>query len=384
MPRLSVNTNESATSVMAVTVESFLKHLAHSGILSADEMLQIQKQVPRDRLQDDAQELGKELARQKKLTVFQANAVYNGKTQGLILGNYVLLDKIGAGGMGMVFKAQHRRMKRLVAVKVLPKAGKKHPEVFLRFQRELEAAAKLTHPNIVAAFDADEHQGTHFLAMEYVDGIDLARQVREHGPLPAEKALDCIIQAARGLEYAHAQGIVHRDIKPANLLLDKNSVVKILDMGLARFQEKAGASQPGDHGGISQMGDFMGTVDFASPEQALDSRMADQASDIYSLGATWYFLVFGQPMYVRDTPMARIMAHREAPIPSLRAKHPEIPPQVDAIFQRMVAKAKDDRYPNATELLRDLGNWQTVTPKSGSQGGADGVPQNVISAIFEE
>jgi serine/threonine protein kinase len=370
---------------MAASVESFLKHLANSGILSPDELLQIQKQVPRDKLQQDAHELAKELARQKKLTVFQANAIYNGKTQGLILGNYVLLDKIGAGGMGMVFKAQHRRMKRVVAVKVLPKAGKKDPEVFKRFQRELEAAAKLTHPNIVAAFDADEHNGTHFLAMEFVDGVDLARSVNEHGPLVADKALDCIIQAARGLEYAHAQGIVHRDIKPANLLLDKNSIVKILDMGLARFQEKANpAAQPGDDGGISQMGDFMGTVDYASPEQALDSRQADQASDIYSLGATWYFLIFGQPMYVRDTPMARIMAHREAPIPSLRLKHPEIQPQIDAIFQRMVAKTKEERYPNASELLGDLKNWQAVAPKSNSSGGGDGVPQNVISAIFDD
>jgi serine/threonine-protein kinase len=370
---------------MAASVESFLKHLANSGILSSDEMSQIQKQVPREKLQQDAHELAKELARQKKLTVFQANAIYNGKTQGLILGNYVLLDKIGAGGMGMVFKAQHRRMKRLVAVKVLPKAGKKDPEVFKRFQRELEAAAKLTHPNIVAAFDADEHNGTHFLAMEFVEGVDLARSVQEHGPLASDKALDCIIQAARGLEYAHSQGIVHRDIKPANLLLDKNSVVKILDMGLARFQEKANpAAQPGDNGALSQMGDFMGTVDYASPEQALDSRLADQASDIYSLGATWYFLIFGQPMYVRDTPMSRIMAHREAPIPSLRAKHPEIQPQIDAIFQRMVAKTKEERYPNATELLRDLANWQAVTPKSNSLGGADGVPQNVISAIFDD
>jgi serine/threonine-protein kinase len=370
---------------MAVSVESFLKHLANSGILPPDELLQIQKQVPPDKRQQDAQDLAKELARQRRLTVFQANAIYNGKTQGLILGNYVLLDKIGAGGMGMVFKAQHRRMKRLVAVKVLPKAGKKDPEVFKRFQRELEAAAKLTHPNIVAAFDADEHHGTHFLAMEFVDGIDLARYVREQGPLPADKAMDCIIQAARGLEYAHAQGIVHRDIKPANLLLDKSGIVKILDMGLARIQEKSSAAaEPGGSGSISQMGDFMGTVDYSSPEQALDSRLADPASDVYSLGATWYFLIFGQPMYVRDTPMARIMAHREAPIPSLGARHPEIPPQVDAIFQRMVAKSKDERYPNTKALLSDLADWQAVTPRSDSQGGSDGVPQNVISAIFDD
>jgi serine/threonine-protein kinase len=378
---------------MFVTVETFLKHLANSGILSPEELRQIESQVPSDQLQRDAQDLAKDLARQKKLTVFQANAIYNGKTQGLILGNYVLLEKIGAGGMGMVFKAQHRRMKRLVAVKVLPRAGKKDPETFQRFQRELEAAARLTHPNIVAAFDADEHHGTNFLAMEYVDGIDLARLVAEQGPLPADKALNCIIQAARGLEYAHAQGIVHRDIKPANLLLDKNAIVKILDMGLARILQTANSGEAATAGAPSRArGDFMGTVDYASPEQALDSSGADQASDIYSLGATWYFLVAGEPMYVRDTPLARIMAHREAAVPSLRDKDPRIPPQVDSIFQRMVAKSKANRFPNVTELLTELVEWQGASP-GGAPGasagatsgkGGESVPQNVISAIFEE
>ncbi|MBS0267121.1 MAG: serine/threonine protein kinase [Planctomycetes bacterium] len=372
---------------MAVTVETFLRNLANSGILSTEELAEIQRQVPRQKLQQDAQALAKELARQKKLTVFQANAIYLGKTQGLILGNYVLLDRLGAGGMGMVFRAQHRRMKRFVAVKVLPKAGKKDPEVFLRFQRELEAAAKLTHPNIVAAYDADEHNGTHFLAMELVEGIDLARYVKEHGPMPGDKALNCILQAARGLEYAHSQGIVHRDIKPANLLIDKNSVVKILDMGLARFDEKnSRASDSGTNVAISQSGDFMGTVDYASPEQALDSRQAGPASDLYSLGATWYFLVCGEPMFVRDTPMARIMAHREAQAPSLRDKHPEIPPQIDAIYQKLVAKRPEDRFRNATELLEALAQWRTLPGTTRPTGGGtvDGVPQNVISAIFDD
>jgi eukaryotic-like serine/threonine-protein kinase len=373
-----------------VSIENFLKHLNKSGLLSPEEVRKIEQQVPRQKLRDDAYELAKDLARQKKLTVFQANAIYNGKTQGLILGNYVLLEKIGAGGMGMVFKAEHRRMKRIVAIKVLPRASQEDPAAFQRFQRELEAAAKLTHPNVVAAFDADEHHGTHFLAMEFVDGIDLARYVQKFGPMPPAKALDCIVQAARGLEYAHSQGIVHRDIKPANLLIDKSSVVKILDMGLARFHEQSSGEKSSSGGTTSSItGDFMGTVDYASPEQALDSSNADQAADIYSLGATWFFLLTGEPMYVRDTATARLMAHREDPIPSLRDRRGDIAPQIDDIFHRMVAKQKSDRYANVTDLLRDLAPWHAGATPAGSNSSAttptgDGVPQNVISAIFDD
>ena len=138
--------------------------------------------------------------------------------------------------MGRVFKAIHRKMNRTVAVKLLPESLVQSPESVERFQREVQALARLSHPNIVAVHDAGEADGTHFYVMDLVDGDDLARLVKEHGPMPVEQALDCILQAARGLEYAHAQGIVHRDIKPSNLILDHDGTVKILDLGIARFQ----------------------------------------------------------------------------------------------------------------------------------------------------
>jgi serine/threonine-protein kinase len=370
---------------MAVSVDSFLKYLSDSGILSSQDVLGLTEKVPVEKRKHDAQELARDLVRQKKLTLFQANALYNGKPQGLTLGNYVLLDRIGSGGMGMVFKAEHRRMKRVVAVKVLPRSGLKDPDVVKRFHREVEAAAKLTHPNIVAAYDADEFNGVHFLVMEYVEGVDLARHIKEHGPMAIETAVDCALQAARGLEHAHSQGIIHRDIKPANLLLDANGTVKILDMGLARIQEASSPVAPdADTAPLTQTGTQMGTVDFMAPEQALDSRLADQTADVYSLGITLYFLITAKPAYGGETPMARILAHREAPLPSLRAARPQVPPQIDAIFERMAAKKKEARYQSMTEVIRDLGNWRNVTSTATASNADAAIPQNVISAIFDD
>lgn len=370
---------------MGVTVEQFLKLLNDSSILSSADVLAVESQIPERKRKQDAQSLVKELVRLKKLTLFQANALYAGKPQGLTLGNYVIQEQIGAGGMGMVFKAEHRRMKRIVAVKVLPPTALQNPTVLKRFHREVEAAAKLTHPNIVAAYDADESNGVHFLAMEFVEGIDLARHINQYGPMSVEKAVDYILQTAKGLEHAHRQGIVHRDIKPGNLLLDKHGTVKILDMGLVRFQESAnGASGADQATALTQNGSLMGTVDFMSPEQALDSHLADHASDMYSLGATLYFLLVGQALFGGNTLMARVLAHREQPAPSLRAARPEIPPQIDSIFQRMVAKKKEARCPSMTDLIRDLCNWENVSSSPPSSVSSDGIPTSMINAIFDD
>lgn len=367
---------------MAVSVDRFLKQLSDSGIFSSQDVLSLQAQIPSEKRHQDAHRLARELIRQKKLTPFQANALYAGKAQRFILGNYLLLEKIGAGAMGIVYKAEHRRMKRIVAVKVLPRATFKDADVVKRFHCEVEAAAKLTHPNIVAAYDANEAHRVHFLAMEFVDGIDLARHVKEHGPMPIEKAIDCILQAARGLEHAHAQGIIHRDVKPSNLLLDTHGSVKILDMGLARIEE--GSNSVASDTSLTSARSVVGTVDFMSPEQAVDSRQADGASDVYSLGITLYFLLTGKAAYGGKTRMARLLAHRDAPIPSLCATRPDVPPQIDAIFRRMAAKTKETRYASMTDLICDLSNWRDVTSAAHTSIVDASIPQNVINAIFDD
>ena len=206
-----------------------------------------------------------------------------------------------------------------------------------RFHREVEAAAKLSHPNIVTAYDAGEHQGMHYLAMEYVEGKDLASIVKDRGPLGVREAVECVLQAARGLQYAHEQGIVHRDIKPGNLLLDKKGTVKILDMGLARI---AGADAAmGGPERLTTTGQVMGTCDYMAPEQAMDthdSRPSRPTS--MPLGCTLYRLLTGQPPYQGETLMQILMAHQQSPIPSLCQARPEVPAELDACFQRMVAK----------------------------------------------
>ena len=173
--------------------------------------------MPEDQQPKDGEALIRWLVKQKQITAFQGQQLYTGKGKALLLGNYVLLEKLGQGGMGMVLKAEHRRMKRIVALKVLAPNVTKSPDAVARFQREVEAAARLTHSNIVAAFDADELRGTRFLVMEFVEGKDLSQIVKGDGRLAVGQAVNCVLQAARGLAFAHQNGVIHRDIKPANL-----------------------------------------------------------------------------------------------------------------------------------------------------------------------
>ena len=270
------------------------------------------------------------------------------------LGEYRIVSKIGAGGMGQVYKAEHQRMRRIVALKVLPPKAIKSADSVRRFNREVQAAARLSHPNIVTAHDAGQQQGIHYLVMEYVQGSDLSTLIRERGVLEVEAAIECILQTARGLEYAHGEGVIHRDIKPANLLVDQRGTVKILDMGLARFDDLLDARGEESAADLTASGQIMGTVDYMSPEQAEDTHSVDARSDIYSLGCTLFYLLTGEGPFPADTTMRKLLAHRSGEIPSLAARRLDVPKQLDQIFQRMVAKRPADRFQSTTELIAAL------------------------------
>ena len=262
--------------------------------------------------------------------------------------------------MGQVYKARHRVMERVVALKTLPAVATEIEEAVDRFHLEVVLAARLCHPNIVAAYDAGESCGVHYLVMEYVDGGNLSSYVKKYERLPVASALDCVLQAARGLECAHAENIIHHDVKPSNLLVDKHGTVKVLDMGLARLKKTiTSANTPGPQLRTTTR-QIMGSIDFMPPEQVENFEEADERSDVYSLGCTLFFLLNGRAMYGGRTTAERLFAHREARIPSLLDKRPDVPKHLDVVFQRMVAKQSENRHGSMTEVISDLEKFDTT------------------------
>jgi serine/threonine protein kinase/WD40 repeat protein len=332
------------------TLDALLAALRDSGLLDEEQLARLPALAARF---PDPAALTAELQRTGWLTPYQAEELRAGRGDELVLGQYVVLSLLGQGGMGKVFKARHRLMKRVVALKVIRPALLAEPRAVSRFHREIEAVSRLSHPNIVAAFDADKVGNRHFLVTEYVEGTDLARLVKEHGPLPAGLASDCVRQAAVGLQHAHEQGLVHRDIKPANLLLSRSAapgsppLVKILDMGLARLH-----AEEGD--GLTHTGAVMGTPDYIAPEQASDAHLVDIRADLYSLGCTLYFLLTGEPPFPGGTPMEKLFRHRYVAPRPVEVRRPELPPAVVAIVGKLMAKRPEKRYQTPAELAEAL------------------------------
>ena len=308
------------------------------------------------------------LVRRGWLTSYQAEQLLAGHGDDLVFGPYVLLEPLGEGGMGLVFKARDVNLGRTVAIKLLRKERVENATALERFKREMRAAAALSHPNIVQVFDTREIDGTHLMVMEFLDGaIDLAKLVKSYGPLPIAKACDCIRQAALGLQHAHERQIVHRDIKPANLILTPTKSVKILDMGLARIDSALGGDKSAT---MTQQGTLMGTPDYLAPEQAQESHTVDIRADIYALGCTFYFLLSGSAPFAGGSLVEKIFKHRlEEPTP-IEQVRPETPREVGVIVRKMMAKKPADRYQTPAEVVAAIDALSGVLARLASTSAA--------------
>ena len=336
-------------------VDRFLDLVRRSGLVEKGQLV-----VLLSRLKDEAggksigntELVAEKLIEADLLTHWQCEKLLEGRHKGFFLGKYKLLGLLGTGGMSSVYLAEHVLMQRRVAIKVLPKNRVEDSSYLARFHREAQAAAALDHRNIVRAYDVDNDGAIHYLVMEYVEGRDLQAVVKQDGPLDYAEAADYIRQAAEGLAHAHEAGLIHRDVKPANLLVDQKNVVKVLDLGLARFAGE-------DHASLTVTYDenVLGTADYLAPEQALDCHGVDARADIYSLGCSLYFLLAGHAPFPDGTLPQRLMMHQKQPPPSIREQRKDAPEDLLDICSRMMAKRLEQRFQTAQEVAQALADW---------------------------
>ena len=335
------------------TAEEFIELIRKSGVVEEARVSAYVKQLQStSNLPTDLSKLAGLFVRDGLLTFFQAEQFLLGKWKRFTIGKYKVLERLGSGGMGQVFLCEHKLMRRKVAVKVLPTAKAEDPSSLDRFYREARAVAALDHPNIVRAYDIDQDDNLHFLVMEYVDGASLQEIIKKTGPMDVSRACHYMYWSAIGLQHAHESGLIHRDIKPGNILVDRLGTVKILDMGLARFFND-------DEDMLTKKYDenVLGTADYLAPEQALDSHGVDGRADIYSLGATFYFLLSGSQPFVDGTVAQKLIWHQTRKPKHLREVRSDIPEGVIAIVEKMMAKEASQRYQTPAELAEALAPW---------------------------
>ncbi|GIW81967.1 MAG: hypothetical protein KatS3mg105_3774 [Gemmatales bacterium] len=356
---------------MLFSVPEFVDVIRENRLLTEEQAQQLTSSLaPR---YSDANQLARELIERGWITPYQANQIFLGRGGDLLLGSYVLLERLGKGGMANVYKARHRTLGRIVALKLIRKELLDNPAALMYFHREIRMAAQLDHANIVRAYDADAVDGVHFYTMEFVEGTTLSQLVESSGPLPMALACEVVRQTAVGLHYAFKRNIVHRDIKPANLMLTWTSdagtsvssieaeslhraswgmlspLVKILDMGLARIPRPASSSSD-----VKPASGFLGTPDFIAPEQGVDVRNADIRSDLYSLGCTFYYLLTGNVPFPGGNRLEKVYRHQVEEPKAVERFRPEVPFEISQILRKLMAKKPDDRFQTPKELVAEI------------------------------
>ncbi len=333
--------------------------MRNSGIFSEKQLADIKSKMLQGDYPLDSVALAECLVRDLVITGYQAKRFLSNRSTGLIVGRYVVLDRIGSGSMGRVYKARHHMMDRVVALKIIAPEIASNDRVVARFQREMKLVGRLDHPNVVRAFDADQFQRVLYIVMEYVPGYSLGERLKK-GPIPPMEMLDYAAQAALGLAHAHEQGIVHRDIKPSNILRTEEGRVKILDLGLGVLMESDSSATFATADGIA-----VGTVDYMSPEQAC-GREVDGRSDVYGLGCAMYHLMTGQLPFPGSSPIERLgkrISGRHVPI----TEHlPELSPSFVRVMDKMMAHKPHERFASAADLADAL--QSLLRPRSRTLG----------------
>jgi serine/threonine protein kinase len=338
------------------STDKFLQVLRLSQILSETEIDRYLEQLEQcGPLPGEARDLARGMIKDGLLTYFQVDQLLKGKHKNfLFAAKYKVLERIGSGATGHVYLCEHPTMQRMVALKVLPNDLLDHPAILERFYREARILATLDHPNIVRAFDNGQHGKTHYIVMEYVYGTTLQNIISNNGKMGPDHAVHYIHQAALGLQHLHEAVLVHRDIKPSNLILDRHGTVKIIDLGLARkvIERKDDITRRCEPTAI------LGTADFLSPEQAINSSEVDIRTDIYSLGMTWYFLLAGKtPFADGKTAHAKILMHQLRKPTPIREIRNDLPEGMIALLEKMMEKDPDKRPASPAQVVRGLAPW---------------------------
>ncbi len=344
---MSVPTSAPHSNLLDEESRAFVRRAMAGGLVELDDVKKVVASLLADECRLSPKRLAEGLVAAGMLTDWQAQKVLAGKSKGFHLGSYRLLRPLGRGGMGVVYLGEHQIMKRLMALKILPAEQLRDERRIKRFKDEARASAQLDHPNIVRAYDCAEAGGKVYIVMEYVDGANLHQAVVRDGVMPPGTAVDAIRQSAEGLAHAHARGIVHRDIKPSNLMLRRDGVLKVSDLGLARIGYAIDGSQ-------ENMKRLTGTADFVAPEQAIDSQSIDARADIYSLGCTFYYLLTGRPPFSGNNLQQRLAKHQTAPVPDIRSVNAQVPAAVADLIKRMMAKRPIDRPASMNDVLVEL------------------------------
>ncbi|HEY7326520.1 MAG TPA: serine/threonine-protein kinase [Gemmataceae bacterium] len=380
------------------SVDTFLAILQRAQVLTPQEVKDVARELGPHFT--DPHELARYLAEIDWLTAYQVRLLFSDRWEELTIGPYLILDRLGEGGVSEVFKAWDTVKGRPVALKVLHQHLTNCSAAVRELQRELQAVTRLSHPNIIRTFDAHQVGEVSYFAMEFVEGLDLERYVRRCGQLSIADACEYIRQAAQGLQHAHQLGLAHRDIKPANLFLSipnrawvgetmslcraGDPVIRILDWGLARVRPDAGgAADPASLDLDAEKGVLIGTADYIAPEQARDPCLVDIRADIYSLGCTLYFLLTGQAPFRGGSLMQKLLQHQDAERPNVREIRADVPEELADIVKRMLARRPEDRYAIPLLAAAALRPFAATTAKQPSSSTRIVRPKKPSTALID-